>query len=93
MTNSNSEIKTTLKRLVLGELAARGRMNEEQIDDAIALVYRRAQMKCPWEHIEVAIRSLVCGRRIRQTDGVCEDEHYYTIRKPADRERQKEIFA
>lgn len=86
------EIKTTLKRLILAEVTTRGRISHEQIEDIIWEMYRRAGMRCPLEHMDEAIRSLVYGRRIRRTEGKWEDDYWYTIRKPARQLEQKMMF-
>jgi len=94
LTAQQTDVKTTLKRLILGELAERGRMNDEQISDAIDEIYRRAGMTCPWAELDGAVWSLVFGRRIRRTEGKWEGEYWYTIRKPSARlgKGQKVLF-
>ena len=83
----------TLRRLILGELAERGRMNDEQLSDAMEEAYRRPGLYCPRLLVDEAIYSLVCGRRIRRTPGKWEGEYWYTVRpSSANRLRQEVLF-
>ncbi len=88
-----ADIKVTLKRLILGELTQHGRMNDEQIMAAIETMYRRAGTKCPFEHVDGAMDSLIYGRRVKRTEGKWEGEYWYRIRKKPAHQQQKDLFA
>lgn len=85
-------MKETLKGLILGELGEHGRMNDEQLGDALDVMYERAGMRYDSRAYSEAIESLVSGRHIAREAGHWEGEFFYTICKPANRLSQEVLF-